>query len=326
LDAEGEGVYADVQKQKWFKTYAKEMAAAWDVHERERLAPARTWADETLADVRSRTRVVFYPFGGPDSLYPVNLFPESRSYVLVGLEPVGRPPQIEQLERRDLQDEFKQIGASIKPMLRLSFFRTEDMQRRLTEKGVLPLLIVLLAREGHRIQEVDLLDIQQDGTASPWSGVGDGAAPPKGARVIFLRPGQQPQHLFYFQQNLSDDVLPAQPAFAAMIRALDPPTTYLKAASYLLHKPQFAAIRELILERSAVVLQDDSGMPYGFFDRERWEARFFGAYSGPIQIFAQYRQRDLADSYGGDGASALPFGIGYKFKRGQSNMMLFVRK
>jgi hypothetical protein len=325
LDADGDGVFADVQKQKWFKTHAKEMSVAWDVHERERMATARTWADGALADVRARTRVVFYPFGGPDALYPVNLFPEARSYVLVGLEPVGLPPQLEQVENRDLQDLFKQVGTSIKPMLRLSFFRTEDMQRRLKEPGVLPLLIVLLARGGYRIQEVDLLSIQPNGTASQWAAGGDDASAPAGARVIFLRPGQQPQHLFYFQQNLSDDVLPAQPAFAAVLRTLDPPTTYLKAASYLLHKPQFSAIRELILERSAVVLQDDSGMPYRYFDREHWDAHLFGTFTGPIQIFAQYRQPELADAFRDGGADALPFGIGYKFKRGQSNLILMVR-
>ena len=53
---------------------------------------------------------------------------------------------------------------------------------------------------------------------------------------------------------------------------------YLKSASYLLHMPEFAAVRELILGSGRTILQDDSGVPLRHFDRERFSLRFFGTY------------------------------------------------
>lgn len=326
LPVDAEGAWSEIQAQPWWKSHAREMGHAWSAHESHRLTPLRRWAATALAETRRRTHIVFYPFGGPDSLYPTILFPDARTFVLVGLERVGAAPDVLAIAKAQRPQRFKHVASSINPMLKLSFFRTEDMSKRLRDQGVLPTLLALLARSGYRIQDVELLSVQPDGTAAPWTAVQGASDEPPGVRVTFLQEGEQPRFLFYFQENLSDDFLPQHPAFSAMIRALEPPVTFLKAASYLLHKPEFSSVRDLILERSQAVLEDDSGMPFAHFDRTSWEVRLYGSYKGPIQIFAHYRQDDLLEAFRDDGASDLDFGIGYKYRVGQSNLLLAQRK
>ncbi len=72
-------------------------------------------------------------------------------------------------------------------------------------------------------------------------------------------------------------------------------------------------------------MQDDSGIPLRHFDAETWYGFYYGVYTGPIDLFPNCFQNDLAAVYAG-GALPLPFGTGYKWRRGESNLMRFVRK
>ena len=47
----------------------------------------------------------------------------------------------------------------------------------------------------------------------------------------------------------------------AYIKQIGITSTYLKSASYLMHRPTFSIIRNLILSESENILQDDSGIP-----------------------------------------------------------------
>ena len=38
-----------------------------------------------------------------------------------------------------------------------------------------------------------------------------------------------------------------------------------KSTSYMLHRKEFSLIRNLVLDNSAAILQDDSGIPYRLF-------------------------------------------------------------
>jgi hypothetical protein len=58
-----------------------------------------------------------------------------------------------------------------------------------------------------------------------------------------------------------------------------------------------------------------------------WRCWFFGTYSGTLDIFAKYYQRDLHAAFAAPGAAApLPFGTGYKWRAGESNLLLAVRQ
>ena len=114
----------------------------------------------------------------------------------------------------------------------------------------------------------------------------------------------------------------------AFLEGIDIKSTYLKSASYLMHRSTFSIIRNIILDNSEFVLQDDSGIPIQYFDQRKWDLTFYGDYKFPISLFAERHQEDLKDVYlkGGENVKSLPFGIGYQFRKGTSNLMKAEKK
>ena len=100
-----------------------------------------------------------------------------------------------------------------------------------------------------------------------------------------------------------------------------------RPASYLTHRDQFSVIRSKTLELSQAVIEDDSGIPYRYFDHEKWDLTLFGAYTSPIGIFRMRMQPDLKAAYSsGVPVKNLDFGIGYSVTKMPSNLLLAKRK
>jgi hypothetical protein len=161
-----------------------------------------------------------------------------------------------------------------------------------------------------------------------------------GSRYYFQRQGQdQVRTLTYFAVNLQNMPYVSRGGLVAKgletrtdlvkyFNSLDIKSTYLKSASYLMHRPTFSIIRNIILDNSEFVLQDDSGIPIQYFDTDKWNLTFYGNYKFPINLFAERHQEDLKEVYlnGGDNVKSLPFGIGYQYHKGTSNLMKAEKK
>ncbi len=323
LPVEGQGPWAAIQERPSWQAHAKAMGALWKQDDAARLSKVRAFAQARLSSLNDAAPTVFYPFGGPDALYPTALFPKATTYVLVGLEPVGRPPDLASLSHSELEASLKAMQQVITPILQISFFRTDDMEQELQKKGVLPILLVFLAGTGHRIWDVEPMAVSPDGALAPSSW----EEKPRAVRVDFSAgDAHERQSLLYFSQDLSDAGLKKRPGFEAYLATLGSPVTFLKAASYLMYEPWFSRIRAAILDRSSAVLEDDSGLPLKAFDPRNWTLTFFGTYTGPIHRFKNSFQPDLEKAYAGGAALPLPFGIGYQHIAGHSNLMLAIRK
>ena len=79
-------------------------------------------------------------------------------------------------------------------------------------------------------------------------------------------------------------------------------------------------MRKLLLDRSATILQDDSGIPLAYFEPKKWRLQAFGHYAGPISIFANFYQPQMAALF--QGANPIEFGIGYRWRKNESNLLL----
>ncbi|MDO9070136.1 MAG: hypothetical protein Q7V36_01280, partial [Deltaproteobacteria bacterium] len=74
-------------------------------------------------------------------------------------------------------------------------------------------------------------------------------------------------------------------------------------------------------------LQGDSAIPLKYFDPSGWDLRFYGAYAGPIPLFRNCYQADMADIYRrGRDIRPLPFGIDYRHRVNTSNLMFASKK
>lgn len=312
-----EGGLDRVQDTPAWASHARSLDSGWASLEREHLAPIRAWSRSELPS--PAPRAVFYPFSGPDFLFAYTFFPEAGDYLLVGLEPVGRVPELAALPEEETARRLRWVQQTLGDMLQISFFRTNDMKSGLADEGVLPILLVFLARTGNQVLRVEPVGL--DG--QPEAAAGDGERPPRGVRVTFLPAGAEgPRRLYYFSVDLSDWSLKGKREFTRFIKGFEGPATYLKAASYLMYREKYTRVRSLILSRSEVLLQDDSGIPFPEFDPARWDLKFYGTYTRPIPLFGDRYQPALRAAYEAGNARPLDFGIGYKHRSGEANLML----
>ena len=141
--------------------------------------------------------------------------------------------------------------------------------------------------------------------------MGGGKGTP-GARIQFSRGGGSRQTLFYFAGDISNGGLGAHSGVLRFCEKLGRGNSLLKAASYLPHEAGFSRIREWILARSRVIVQDPSGIPFHHFDPAQWNVRLWGSQGKPIELFAKYQQPHLEAALAQAPRPALPFGFGYQ--------------
>lgn len=310
---------ASVASSPGFAAHARDMESAWAKLESGRLAPMRAWSSANLPG-RGSSRPIYYPFSGADFLHLYTYYPSSSTYVMCGLEPVGSVPALAGLPADQLAGGLAQVRGSLNSLLRYSYFMTKEMRSDFGGNrfgGVTPVLLLMLARNGCTITDLSYVYLGANGAVGP-SARGKG----NGVRIVFRGRGGT-QELLYFSYNLSDG---GATSYINLMRARGQGQTYLKAASYLMHGGGFTRIRDGILANSYTILQDDSGIPLRYFTAKPvWKLQFFGNYTKPIPLFANYYQDDLRSVYTSGTAGPireLTFGIGYFFWGNQSNLML----
>src|ERR1700722_18387915 len=189
-------------------------------------------------------------------------------------------------------------------LFNFSFFITQNMKAQLRDGpvyGALPILYVFLARTGKTIHTVDFVSLDEHGdlhllneapaTKADTDNTGHSqqrlAAP--GVKIVFSEANNPKQTLYYFSTNLADGSF-ERSGFSSFLARLGTADSLIKSASYLLHKPHFAGVRKLLLNNSATILQDDSGIPLVYFEATKWRLQAFGHYAGPISMFANFYQ------------------------------------
>jgi hypothetical protein len=312
------------QKSAW-TDYSKTAAVDWNRLKRRYVDRITAWRGKYLQKAPA-SEVVFYPFSGPDATNPLAFFPDAREYVLVGLEPAGCIPAKAENFAPEYWPALRRGWQSAAAM---GFFKTLDMERDMAEgsaSGVLPVLLFLIARAGNSIVNVTPVGITPSGSLVPSAD--KTATETRGLTIQFKDQRQRAHTLRYFALNLRNQRLEKKPGTTRYLESLPPSGTLVKSASYLMHKRYFSTIRGIILARSNLVIEDDSGIPYHyFFEPPVWDVRLFGAYDQPIDLFKSGLQDDLKTAYDAHtGVEPLDFGIGYKWHPNESNLLLAVRK
>ncbi|GAA4000685.1 hypothetical protein GCM10022408_09730 [Hymenobacter fastidiosus] len=318
--------------QPGWQAFAADADKSWANYHQTRTGKIQPWAAAELDSVRQAAKTVFYPFSGPDLLNVVTMFPTSQTCVLVGLEPVGSVPRRSTLENSKL---FPALQASLWSVLNFSFFRTNDMAIDLKSvelDGSLPLIMLFAARTNHQITAIRYVQLDARGqlTAADTATIrkpGPKVVP--GVEMLLLDKAGQKKQVYYFSADLSDWKLgTTQDAALRYVRTLGPLVTYVKSATYLMHKPYFSKVRNLVLERSSYVLQDDSGIAMKYFRPADWHFTYYGVYRRPINLFAKQYQPELTKAYADSTKRPrpLPFGTGYNWRQNDSNLLLAHRR
>jgi hypothetical protein len=305
-----------------WRQHARHFDDAWQRLNERQLTKIRTWATTNITKPQP---TLFYMFSGPDYLYADAFFPNATTYVLSGLEPVGEVPELSQLSRRAISGELSGLRASLNSVLSYSFFITKDMKHQLRAgrvNGTLPVLYVFLARSGKTIDEVSFLTLDSEGVEHPASEKAAKNAP-QGVKILFSGSDGVKHTLYYFSTDLSNSAA-KNSGFLKFCEKLGAGDALIKSASYLLHSGSFTTVRDFLLQRATTLVQDDSGVPVQYFANSDWELHPYGRYLGPIEIFPGRYQRSLARLF--RSAPSLDFGIGYRWRPRESNLLLAVKK
>jgi hypothetical protein len=307
-----------------WKAHANDLDRAWKQFDDRQLSKIRAWAPEALNAGYQDTGPMYYMFSGPDFLYANAFFPNASTYVLCGTEPVGPVPDIARIPQHVLPSALANLRKSLDSIMSWSFFITKNMKvdlRQVQLSGTLPILYVFLARTGCTIDSVETVYLDKTGAFVP---PGKGTTP--GVRITFMGPAGRPQTLYYFTTDLADWAIKVNPNFGAFCEKQGQGVTLLKAASYLMHSDNFSKVRGYLLAHSKVILQDDSGIPYRFFPKDKWDVRFYGRYQGPIKRFLKYPQPDLAGDNTAVAPPPIPFSFGYQWQPSRSSLIVATPK
>lgn len=315
-----------------WKAQAEKFAQIWDRFNERQLTRVREWAGRELPAVRQETPVLYYAFSGPDILYANAFFPDCRTYVLCGLEPVGVVPDLLALGPDNVPPALGRLYGSLKTVLSLSFFKTKDMGSDFRNKelpGTTPVLKAFLARLGKTVRDVQLVGLDRDGNELPRnqdSAAHENAGLTPGVKISFdSGPGTPEQTLYYFSADISNSGLGRNPGFANFCRKLEPGAGLVKAASYLMHTSPFSDTRDFLMERCKFILQDDTGIPAKILTGRNWQTKPYGRYIRPIDMFRGYYQEELARIHAAGDKVPLEFGVGYYYRVNECNMLLAAR-
>jgi hypothetical protein len=315
-----------VVNQPAWQEWKREFDADWTRATTERFNRMRMWRDEQLSPQAGPCGTLMYPFSGPDILNAYLLFPDCRTYVLFGLEHPGTLPALDRLSPDLVSELLAHVRQALGDLLARNYFITRHMMAEVEASdlhGNFPLMAVFLARLDMRIVSARALEIGPDGELEARA---DRAAVPA-LEVVFTRGGNATQTLVYFRAQAEDQALRNHPGVMRYLQRQAPFVTFLKSASYLLHTSQFSLMRDLLLARSRLILQDDSGVPYRFFPAPEWNVELYGRYQKPVKDFNYGFQPDLAKAYAVRSAvKPLTFSFGYHWETGSSTVMLAQRK
>ncbi|MFA6923497.1 MAG: hypothetical protein WC223_04510 [Bacteroidales bacterium] len=312
----------------WKKYFAISNYKWTDFHSK-KTTVIRSWSNKELSDVEKNSQIIFYPFSGPDILHAFTFFPNAKKYIMIGLEPVGTIPSPETFGKDSLKSYLELLTQTINDALCLSFFKTKDMSYELNNQdidGTIQIIMLFLARTNNEITNIKPVEINNDGNIAylnDFTGFKKQKGNNKGVEISFKTKNTDSlKQVYYFSINLSNEGLTNNKKAKLFLDKIDNGvTTFIKSASYLMHKSWFSMIRSTILSKSKYILQDDSGIGFHFFNKNDWNIQLYGTYTEPIKLFKNDLEEDLKQAYT-ENSKPLYFRIGY----GRNSNLLLARK
>jgi hypothetical protein len=326
LDAQEVSELTDWRYTKTWKVYAAESDEAWKKFEN----VANKYRSFSQAEIRGPYDTIqnhFYPFSGPDFLFANIVFPKVKNIILIGLESTGSIPELKKLHKDSLKSLLELYKSSIEDIIHLSFFRTLDMKEQLANSsidGVTPILMLFLARSEKEIVKITYMYLNPEGKPVLLNKPEEHKNP----NVVEIQYKNKNENkictLLYLSTNLADPSLSKNKPFVNFLKNIDNNSlTFIKSATYLMHKSYFSIIRKTCLTHSKLILQDDSGIAFKFFDTAKWNIQLYGNYTKPIELFEDFYEPDYFEAFKNLKAKPLKFRFGYNQS---SNILLATKK
>jgi hypothetical protein len=316
----------------YYDSFSKQLNLKLEEINKSRLTPITKWNDDALnRNKKSDTNSVFYPFSGGDFLHVNSLYPNANHYVMMAQESVGSIPDLSKMDKIQTKQYIRSVDNILRDIYAKSYFITMNMIKDINStpvNGMLPVLLWSVSKTGHTITKVEELTVDETGkrTFSPFK-VGENKA--KAVRITFGNSDVGIEKtLTYYSCDISDSGIEKDKALQATLKTIPPSNCFVKSASYLMHYETFTKIRNTILDKAIYLVQDDTGIPYKYFEKNKFNLELYGTYIKPVSDFSDNLfQKDMAEAYkSSEYKSQLSFSLGYHWQTKDQNQMIAIKK
>ena len=322
--------FTELEKDKYWIDYKASMDANWKKMYDTRLGKIADWEKSTFSKSVDGSLPLFYPFSGPDFLHAFYLFPHAHQYMLAALEPIRAVVPLDTSTEKFRDAFLDSLGHSLRDIFNKSYFITNHMEKDLKQvKGVLPALYFFIERTNHEMLAQKFITVDSLGNEMEIYGKKINWQKTPGVKITFRdRTTNEVKTLYYFSVSISNGGLKDRPNFVRFVASKAPFNSFVKSASYLMHKDAFTKIKDLLIANSNHIFQDDTGMPYKYLKNKlNWKGQFYGEYVKPVKDFSsELYQKDLDSAYQASKPQPLPFSLGYHWSTKKQNYMLFSKE
>jgi hypothetical protein len=305
--------FSDLQKSPKYQVHKNQMESGFKNFTKPTLTKISAWISDKKELTDSTVKCLFYPFSGPDFLYAHTFFPDKEKYIMLGLEKIGKLPDIRKLPDSLLYGYLANLRISMQYINTNGYFVTSQMSRFFKNQnldGIVHLISCYLSVTSHTISRMRYIVLDLDGNISEDFKFSDTDKQTKGIEIQFFNKDENKlKTVYYFQIDVANFNLNLHPEFFAFMNRQGKISTYLKSASYLLQYPEFSAMKNYILQNSTSILQDDSGIKYADL-KTGFNTQLYGKYSRTIKQFTDRYQKDLKKDVDSTSRN-LPFLLGY---------------
>jgi len=311
--------HAGLASTEAWKSHSQAMQASWERVRSGQLAGMKAWRTAALPTQCPIGQTLFYPFSGPDFLNAYTLFPGCDTYVMFGLESIGEIPDPAAMTPEEFSQLLTDVREAMVNLFVRNYFVTITMKKMLQTdrlRGVMSILMMSMVFLDAEVTAIGPPPFPR--TAGPTHEL-------DGVTIEFRVPGSaRTKRVIYYSFDASNKGLTNYPEFVKYLRGLAPTTTLVKSASYLMHVSEFKRMRDVVLDTSAFLVQDDTGLPYSLLIERGWKLRPYGRYGVPIAPFERHYQTELAAAFEASKPEPLPFRFGYQRDKGENYSNLVV--
>lgn len=306
----------------YWKMHAAKTDLRWRLLMQTVGTPISTWVKDKNYLEASAPKTLLYPFAGGDFFYANLFYPDRDTVIMIGLEPLGTRFELLNQDAQKMEDYLTTLDRCMFYPHKLGFFRTISMDDDFSHElmnGTLHTFLFYIARNGFSLHYLEYFTLDENGKQVA---VLQGAEP-RGLKIGYSKAGDKlVRELVYFSKDISNSGNLNSPGLMAHLKQRGHVVSFFKAASYLMYKDYFSDIKDIVLVKSKVILQDDSGMPMGAMKNGGFNIELLGEYSKTIHLFENYFQKDMSDEYIAKKPQKLPFTIGYNAEFGECNLQL----
>ncbi|MDB3907430.1 hypothetical protein N9355_08150 [Crocinitomicaceae bacterium] len=323
----------DIEK---IKSFARMVNTKFEKMKSSRLDKISIWNTNNMDRAGiSKNAFCFYPFSGGDFVHAKWLYPEADEYLLIARERVGTIPDLAKAPNTEVMKYLDNVDEVLRDIYRRSYFITKNMNSDINDSnrvdGMLPIILWAMGRSEHDIVSIQYFDIDEEGQTIRID-PNDVTSKSDAAEVVAIhRPSGKKKTVTYVSGDISNNGFNNYRGIKKYLEAKVPTScnSFLKSASYLLHYSTFSEIKNLIQDQSALIVQDDTGIPFKYFDQKKWTIELFGKYDDPVADFSsRLYQKDLDSAYLNKHfyKGPLSFSLGYHWGDNKQNYMFIHKK